>query len=230
MSNSSPLNIPFWNLKTSDSERARKHRIEEGKPGSACPKGYAVTNTEFSEQPICIASRLYQKLKLASLSRNGYSKDQLEVLTDDVLSKSCICHDLSGSIKLKNEIEEDAVPAVCCGPNIAYYSKVSTLEQMLDHIYGRGERLCSSNRPHMFIQEMRLYIDYLRRELERFTLKISTRKDSYFHEFRQSLLDGLDYYHSRAEKLVREDLTRFTDDLKALYHQLESLEVAPAVS
>ena len=230
LSKASPLSIPFWNLKGSDSEKERQRLIEQGTPGSNCPKGYAVTNTEFSEQPICIASRLYQKLKLASLSKNGYSEPQMEMLRDDVLSKACVCHDLSGSIKLKNGIERDALPAICSGPNIAYFSKVSTLEQMVDHIYGRGERLCRMDRPHVFIQEMRLYVEYLKRELERFALELSSRKDSYFHEFKQNLLEGLDYYHSRAEKIVREDLGRFLDDLKALYNAVESLEVSPAVS
>ncbi|MBW7997132.1 MAG: hypothetical protein FVQ81_11300 [Candidatus Glassbacteria bacterium] len=230
LSKSSPLGIPFWNLRTSDSEAARLQRIAEDKPGSACPKGYAVTNTEFTDLPICIASRTYQKAKLKSIHSNDATSEQLPVMLDDVLSKSCICHDLSGSIKLKNGIESDATPAICCGPNIAYFSKVTTLEKMLDHIYGRGEQLFSPGRPHMFVQELRLYVDYLRKELERFALNLSSQPKSYFAEFKSNLLEALEYYQSRAEKLVKTDLGPFLDDLKAICHSIEQLKLEPVTS
>lgn len=230
LSDSSPLGIPFWNLRTSDSENLRKKRVDEGKPGSSCPKGYAVTNTEFTDLPICTASRLYQRTKLKSLSENGYNPRQLEVLSEELLAKTCICHDLSGSIKIKKGIEKDAAPAVCCGPNIAYFSNIATLEEMISHIYGYGEQLCKSGRPHMFVQEMTLYIEYLRKELELFGLGLSRHKQEYLKEFKSNLAEGLEYYHKRAEKLVREELGPFLDDLKMLCSSLDQLEPEPISS
>ncbi len=227
LSDSSPLGIPFWNLRTSDSEILRKKRVGEGKPGSSCPKGYAVTNTEFTDLPICTASRLYQQLKLKSLSENGYNAGQIKVLSEEVLAKSCICHDLSGSVKLKNGIEKDATPAICCGPNIAYFSKIATLEEMIAHIYGYGEQLCKSGRPHMFVQEMSLYIEYLKKELELFALGLSRHKQEYLKEFKSNLNEGLEYYRKRAEKLVRDELGPFLDDLKTLCSSLDQLEPKP---
>ena len=62
LSDSSPLGVPFWNLRSSASEEARRQRIEKGKPGSSCPKGRLAFNTEFTKTPTCRASHAYQKL------------------------------------------------------------------------------------------------------------------------------------------------------------------------
>jgi hypothetical protein len=57
LSNCSPLGIPFWALRNTASEQTRIKRAEEGKPGSPCPKGYLVSNTDYTEVPICRAAR-----------------------------------------------------------------------------------------------------------------------------------------------------------------------------
>ena len=77
LSDSSPFGLPFWNLRTSASEKARRRRIAEGRPGSPCVKGYVkLFNTEFTETPICTASREYQKLKLEQLERQDIPEAQ----------------------------------------------------------------------------------------------------------------------------------------------------------
>ena len=40
LSDSSPFGMPYWNLRNSASEDARRRRIDEGHPGSPCRKGY----------------------------------------------------------------------------------------------------------------------------------------------------------------------------------------------
>ncbi|MEA1996172.1 MAG: hypothetical protein U9N45_00970 [Gemmatimonadota bacterium] len=227
ISNSSPLGIPFWNLRNSDSENARRRRISEGHPGSPCPKGYLVSNTEFSEVPVCVASRTYQKSKLKSLEENGYTQEQLAAVSADVLAKSCICNDLSGSVKVKNGIELKATPALCCGQDIVNFSKIATLEEMVDHIYGRGNLLTHPDRPHMFIQEMRLYIDYLREEIHKFSLRLSFHKRKYFADFKKNLFDGLEYYQRLTEMFDKEERNRFLDDLKSIYNAVETLDLDP---
>ena len=230
LSDSSPLGIPFWNLRNSESENVRRRRIREGCPGSSCRKGFSAFNTEFTDIAICPASRAYQKIKLKSLSGNGHTPEQLSFISASVLSKSCICHDLSGSVKIKNSIELDATPALCCGPNIVNFSKIVTLEEMVDHIYGRGTKLTPPDRPHMFIREMVLYIEYLRGEIEKFSLKLSTRKKEYFAEFRKNLLDGFDYYQRLAEVFTKEECNRFRDELKSIYDAVEALDLDPILS
>ena len=230
LSDSSPLGPPFWNLRNSDSENARRRRISEGSPGSSCPKGFSVTNTEFSEMPICIASRTYQRLKLKSLDKAGYTSEQLALVSAGVLSKSCICHDLSGGIKVKYGIESSATPAMCCGPNIVNFSRVSTLREMVDHIYGRGPSLTRPGRPHMFLLETILYIDYLRAELEKFDLKLSTRNQEYFADFKRNLLEGIDYYQSLAERFFDEEWNRFRDELDSIRDTVEALAFEPTAA
>ncbi|MCZ0211664.1 hypothetical protein OZK63_40605, partial [Streptomyces sp. UMAF16] len=55
---------------------------------------------------------------------------------------------------------------ICPGPNIAHFSKIVSLQNMVDHIYGRTNILANNNRPHVFIAELHLYIAYLKEQLE----------------------------------------------------------------
>jgi hypothetical protein len=221
LSDSSPLGVPYWNLRTCASEERRRQRIVEGKPGSLCPKGFAALNTEFTEIPICPASRVYIKRKLQHLQGDGLSREQLSYVKDSVLDKSCICHDLGGGTTLKYEIDPSATPAICCGPNVVNFKRTATMQEMVSHIYGRLSLIADSERPNMFVKELRLYIDYLHEEIKKFSLKLSVRTPAYFSKFRGNLLDGIQYYHRLASHFVEEQRMRFLEDLKALQHELE---------
>ncbi len=216
LSNSSPLGIPFWNLRTSASEEARRCRIRQGKPGSSCPKGFVASNTEFTGRPICVASRAYQKRKLQHLPAQGFPAQQLALVRENVLAKSCICHDLAGSATLKNRIDPNATSAVCCGPGIVDFSRIATLKEMVDHIYGRLSLLTNPDRPHMFIRELNLYVDYLRDEIDKFSAGILSSAPKYFQEFKENLLKGIEYYQGLADQFVEEQQQRFLNDLKML--------------
>ena len=228
LSGSSPLGVPFWNLRTSGSEIKRRQRIEEGRPGSSCPRGYLATSTEVTEVPVCTASRLYQKKKLESIEDGDYSAEQKEQLIQSTLEKSCICHDLSGSIKLQRGIELDVDPAVCCGPNIAYFSHVVSLEDMLGHIYGRRKSLCAPERPHVFIQELSIYLAYLQNELEMSSFSLSKHIPDYFNEFIANLRSGIEYYRGLAQTLSRHNPGSFLSELARLSSNLDRLELVPA--
>jgi hypothetical protein len=224
LSNASPLNIPFWNLKTSASEEARKRHITEGRPGSACPKGHgAIFDTEFTQIPECIAARRYVKEKLESLNKAGLTQEEHEMRKEEVLAKSCICHDLSGGATLKLGIDKNATPCICCGPGIVNFSRIASLEEMVGHIYGRLSLLANSERPHMFIKEMSLNIEYLRNEIEKFKLELTTNGASYFQEFKENLLKGIDYYRRTAEEFMESRRAKFLEDLKIQREALEQL-------
>lgn len=229
LSDSSPLGIPFWNLRTSASEEKRRRRIRESKPGSSCPKGYAMLIKEFTKIPICRASRAYQKLKLQHLPMEGLSEKLRSLMKESILAKSCLCHDLAGCATLKNNIDPDAKPAVCSGPNILNFSKIATLEEMVGHIYGRLSLLTNHNRPHMFISELGLYVDYFRKEYEKLSLGLLTNTPKYFREFKENLLDGIEYYRRIAEQLVEGQRENFLSDLKALRHEFEIIFSATPV-
>lgn len=222
LSDSSPFGVPFWNLRDSTSEEARCRRIVDDKPGAPCPKGYLRGNTEFTEVPICIASRAYQKRRLVHLSKEELTEDQLAVVTEQVLAKSCICHDLAGGATVKYGIDPNAEAAICPGPNIDSFSKISTLKEMIGHIYGRVSLLTNSDCPHMLIREIRIYTEYLRKEMERFAMGLlPSTPAAYFSEFKENLLRGIEYYRDLAEEFVAEERSQFLDELKTLREAIE---------
>ncbi len=231
LSDSSPFGVPFWNLRDSASERARRARIQAGHPGSACPKGFiCISNTEFTEEPICTASRAYQRPKLAGLEQEGLTPEQLEDTRQSVLAKSCICHDLAGGATRKLGIDAQATPAICCGPNIINFSKLATLEEMVGHIYGRLSLLTNSQRPHMFIRELMLYIEYVGKELDRCSQGIEKRAGKYFSQFRENLMSGIEHYREVAERLAGQQKTDFLAALQSLQEVIKRmpLELSPA--
>jgi len=227
LSDCSPLNIPFWNLQNSDSEKGRKARIADGKPGSKCPQALLVSNTEFTDRPICLASRKYQKAKLEAIPDEGYTEEQLERVREDVVAKSCICYELGGTVTRVTGIDPKSTPSICCGPNIVNFSKVVSLEEMVDHIYGRASLPIPADRPHMFTREIMLYIDFLHKEMEKFSLNLSTRKEKYFREFKQNLLEGIEYYRSQFSKNIDVSQNGFLEELKSHFEAVEAMDVDP---
>ena len=223
LSDASPLGIPYWNLRTSASEETRRQHIREGKPGSPCVKGAAKLNTEFTDIPICPSSRVYVKRKLEHLPEEGLSAEQLAAAKESVLRKSCICHDLGGATALKYDIDPAATPSICCGPSILDFTKISTLEEMVAHIYGRLSLIANNERPHMFIKELMLYIDHLREETKNFSLKLSFRTPAYFSKFKKNLLEGIEYYHSLAGQFIEDQRAQFLKDLKVLQDEIERI-------
>ncbi|MBT3192002.1 MAG: hypothetical protein HN341_05555 [Verrucomicrobia bacterium] len=225
LSDGSPMGIPFWNLKTSSSETARRDRIAAENPGSGCPKGYLRLSDEFPGEPLCRASRQYQAQKLEAIEQEDLSQEAKAILMEDTLAKACICHDLGGGATLKHGIVSKAYTAICPSSNIVQFSRLASLEEMLGHIYGRISLLAESERPHMFIRELGLYVDYLRKELDHFSLGIRSRKLSYYAEFKDNLLHGIQYYQDQFRCFVSEHQDCFTRDLLVLKEQLEGLRI-----
>lgn len=218
LSDSSPFGLPFWNLRNSASEEARRRRIAEKQPGSPCSKGYVrLFNTEFTPRPICTASREYQELKLRQLAEADLPEEQRKALCQSVLAKSCICHDLAGGATLKHGIDPAATPAVCCGPNIVNFSHAATLEEMVGHIYGRHSLLDDTKRPHMLLRELALYIAYLRDEQARQRLGLTASSPAYWAEYQKNLLGGIEHYRCLAEQFPAQMRTSFLDELGRLH-------------
>jgi len=226
LSECSPLNIPYWDLRTSASEEARVRRIGEGRPGSPCPKEYLALDRALTEVPICVASRGYVKRKLKMLAEEGAPEEEIAPLIERVLGKSCVCHDLAGCVTLKHGIDPKATPAACPGLGIADFSKVAALEEMISHIYGGPPLPMSSDRPHMFIRELTINVEFLRAEIERARLGLLSRAPDYFNGFRTGLLDGIEYYRELSVEFSAEERDGFLKDLDALHQAVESIPVA----
>jgi hypothetical protein len=231
LSDSSPLGVPFWTLKTSTSECEKERRIAAGQPGSGCPKGYLKFTDELTRKPVCRASRQYQSLKLAALQRDQeLPVAARDLLKEQVLAKACICHELGGGALLKHGIRKSAYSAICPSLSILHFKAVHSLEEMVGHIYGRWSLIKDQLRPHMFIREISIYIDYLHRELDRMTVLGDSRKPGYYAEFKANLLRGIEYYQQTFHEYVTEQQDRFAHELEQLRGQLEQLVVDAFVS
>ncbi len=226
LSQSSPLGVPFWSLATSASEEARRRRIVEGRPGSPCPKRYAALNTEFGPIPVCPSSREYARRKLASLEQEALGDEQRQEARQAVLAKACLCHDLAGGATLNYGLDPQATTSVCPGPGILSFKRVASLEEMVGHIYGRLNLIANARRPHMFLQELKLYVDQLGRDLRKISDDMARRPQGQLETFRENLLEGIDYYRDLARQFIGEQRARFLEELKALQQEVENLPLA----
>ena len=197
LSQASPLGIPFNNFRKSSSEKQRLERIAKGRPGSPCNLEYLATNTEFTEKPICTASRKYQHLKLKQIDGMGLTPEAHQKEVEAITEKVCLCTGLGTSalqihdVKPKHHLNSIAI---CPGPNLAYFSGTYSLKEMVDHIYGRINILNTQDRPNLFVKELSLYVDYLKAELDKSLTQINAKQERYLKTFQQNLLAGIAYY------------------------------------
>jgi len=231
LSYASPLGVPFNNFRKSSGEKERLKGIEDGRPGSACYNKYLSFNTEFTEKPICIASREYQKLKIQQLTDAQPHPDVLTEQIANVTVKECICQGLGTAAYMKHDIPTPhklTAISICPGPNLAYFSGVFSLTEMIDHIYGRISILNDLHRPNMFINELKLYVEYLEREISKSVSVVTARQQKYLNTFKENLLSGIDYYKGLAVSMIREtELYRhqFDEALKTWEEYLHNLHV-----
>lgn len=231
LSDASPLGIPFWSLKESSSERQRRERVAKGKPGSPCPHSYLTFNTEFGAQPLCVASREYQEKKLAQLEIAPLSDEGKAEAAREVKAKACICYELGNSALLLMNPENPArlKVAVCPGPNLAWFSRECTLEEMVGHIYGRCNVMSEkarTERPHVFLAELALNVKNLARDLRRSQLGLAPKVHKYFEEYAENLRQGMNYYSERARELFGEKRDKLEQALRHWEEQIQ-MTLAP---
>jgi hypothetical protein len=200
LSHNSPLGVRFHYLKGTSSYNEKLSRINNGKPGSPCTEKHLAFNTEFTKEPICTASSRYQKLKIAQLQSLNLPEEDYKKQLTQVLDKECLCIGLSNSAAINYNntfVKKLNAVTICPGPNIVNFSTIVSLQTMVDHIYGRKDILSNKDRPHMFIAELNLYIDYLKEMLTADIQIDQFEKNKKKHiSFYQNLRNGLAYYSS----------------------------------
>ena len=75
----------------------------------------------------------------------------------------------------------------------------------------------------MFIKELNLYVEYIRKEVEQYTLELSNRTPKYFREFKENIKDGIEYYRTLVDDFVEEQRERFLTELDALSAELDTI-------
>lgn len=223
LSRSSPLGVPFWNLKTSASEIERRERIEEGKPGSPCPKGFLIFDTQYNDKGMCTASRGFQKRKLVEIEAATLSSVEREDQREAVLAKQCLCRNLAGGAEEADEQGVWVPTAVCCGPNVVYFNAVTTLREMVDHIYGRIHLPLSPDRPHMFLKELSLHVNRLREQAQRQHQGLVSATNESMTEARETLLAAVDHYKVMAARITGDRASDFVHRLERVREDLEAL-------
>jgi hypothetical protein len=227
LSRSSPLGIPFYTLRNSASEEKRRERISKGKPGSPCLSKYLTFNTEFGA-PLCTASSAYQTQKIADLEGQAMSDHDRHRAFEKITAKACICRDLGDGALLKYGIRDekkDQTPAICPGPNLAFFSRAYSLAEMVGHIYGRASVLAASvHRPHVLLNELKLYVEYLKDNIEEVAEP---------QQYKDNLLSGIEYYRTLASELDEETEAKkreFLKDLEHLFDEIQTIRVIPVTA
>ena len=225
LSDSSPLGVPFNNIRNSSKYLEKEKNTKNGNLGSPCPKKYLALNPHDDGKTICTASSKYQKIKYKELEiqklEGEINKEQFEIAFTKLTAKECLCNGLSTSVmhinNLDRKLEKEGV-SICPGPNLAYYSKTSTLQDMTNHIYGKKSVMQRTDRPNMFIKELGLYMSFLQDKLEDAMSSMDRKQERYFGKFIKNMESGISYYQS----LFKETKHVFQDKKTEILNQLES--------
>ena len=234
LSNISPLGITFNNLRGNTKDLEKEERIRNNKPGSPCTQHYLVSNTTYTKKPVCTASRKYQSLAIKALKEEMLGEDEYQKKYEKITEKSCICVGLSTSALIANELDTSLGGkgvSICPGPNLAYFSRIVSLREMIDHIYGRKNVISRTDRPNMFIKELEMYVSYLRQKISEFPVP-SEKQQHFVKTFQKNLEEGISYYNrlfSTIKTYINDHATEITNDLKRLELELSQLKL-PAKS
>jgi len=149
----------------------------------------------------------------------------LEQQRDDVLSKECLCIGLSNAAAISYEVpflKKLTAVTICPGPNIVNFSKVASLCDMTDHIYGRKDIMQQPYRPSMFVAELKLYIDFLKKEIKR-TVRPTARELKNWENFCDNLLAGIDHYLKSMPNYALLNCIQFETDLRRAQDEISHL-------
>ena len=185
LSNVSPLGVPFNNLRNSSKDVEKFNKIEEGKPGSPCPRKFLALSNEYGTEGVCTASRLFQKNKIDE-----------QGISDQITDKACLCMGLAATAVINYGVEtrESKGVSICPGPNMAYFDQELTLQDMSHHIYNGDEGVVRADRPNMFVNELGMYLTYLSEKIEEHKNDWGRKSGRYLNAFTANMNEGITYY------------------------------------
>lgn len=230
LSNNSPLGVRFNYLQGTSSHREKLAAMQTKNPGTACTEKHLAFNTEFTTEPICTASRKYQKLKLAAIAQQGLPPEVHRRQVDEVLAKECLCVGLSNAAAACHDLEmvkgRKAIN-ICPGPNIANFSQVASLQQMTDHIYGRSNLMTNPGRPHIFVKEIYMYIDFLKEQLVNDSRDgLLQKRSKYYLGYCENMRSGIAYCAGFASVMP----AGYAEALEAASLELDALNFQYAIN
>ena len=232
LSNMSPLGVPFNTIRGTSNDEIKDFNISNQKFGSSCPKKFLALSKEFTPKGTCTASKKYQDIKLNELETNklNFTDKQYEKNKKNITDKSCLCVGLANSAYLELEMpikgEKQGV-VVCPGPNLSFFDKEVSLSEMVRHIYGYENVLQDDRRPHLFINELKLYVDYFKNEIVEFSEEITKSQVKKWESFKGNLLKGIAYYEELFAETnhFKPKLDSIFSDLKSFKLKLEKIKI-----
>jgi len=203
MSEVSPLGVIFNNVRGTGMDLKKEAQNRLGKYGFPCTKKYLALMPVFSEEGTCTASKEYQHKKIQELKEQNLSEMEFEKELGKITDKACLCNGLTASTLMANGLDtkmEGTAVSICPGPNLAYFSSTYSLKKMVDHIYGRTNVMERTDRPNLFVKELKMYIDYLGGKIEETLKPFSDKQKKHFETFQENLNKGVDYYKELFQK------------------------------
>lgn len=225
LSRISPLGVPFNTIKGTSNEILKIQKEAKGRYGSSCPKKLLALSKEYAPKGTCTASRKYQDIKLTELyhQKGIISAEEFNKKKAEITDKACLCVGLVNSAYMEQGIEikgEKQGVVICPGPNIAFFDKEVSLSEMVKHIYGNTNILPDNNRPNMFINELKMYVDYLKKEIAESSQQITYSQTKKWNAFRKNMLEGVAYY----QQLFNAS-SFFKQGLETINHQLQEYKI-----
>ncbi|MDR6922620.1 MULTISPECIES: hypothetical protein [Chryseobacterium] len=225
-SNMSPLGVPFNTIRGTSNEAVKHQKEKAGRYGSSCPKKLLALSKEFSSEGICTASKKYQDIKLQELQteQETLSAEDFNKRKAQITDKACLCVGLVNSAYMEQNIRikgEKQGVVICPGPNLAFFDKEVSLSEMVQHIYGNANILPDKQRPNMFINELKMYVAYLKKEIENSSVTMTNAQTKKWNAFKKNMLEGIEYYSDLFKKTSFFKNTLDTINLQLQQHKLE---------
>lgn len=222
LSHISPLGIPFNTLRGTTNEMFKQKRIQDSKAGSSCPKKFLALNKDADGNAICTASKKYQDSKLQELEdkKDTVTAENYAKAKDSITEKSCLCVGLANASYLENDIKikgQAQGVVICPGPNMAYFDQEVSLAKMVQHIYGNASVLRVTDRPNLFVKELKMYMDYFKNEIKEAASEITSPQIKKLQAFKNNMLDGIAYYEN-----LFSDAHYFENGVKEIKKQLDN--------
>jgi hypothetical protein len=193
----SPLGVPFNNVRNNTKDLEKEAKAKTGHPGAACTKRFLVSSKEYSEKAMCTSSVQYQRLKIDELKAKGVDQAEYDKQYAKIIDKVCLCLGLAATTIMVNDLPAEYGTrgvSICPGPNLAYFSHEMTLKEMIDHIYGRKNVIERTDRPNLFVKELSVYFDYLKKQIDDEVKPLADSTIKKYNNFKKNLLEGIEYY------------------------------------
>ncbi len=224
LSEISPLGVSFNTVKNTSNQLLRDMRIAKERPGSSCPKKFLALHSLNGDDQVCTASRKFQEAQIEQLKEQDLSIAAFEKQKKAITEKSCLCVGLANAAYFENDMpvkgEKQGV-TICPGPNLAYFDRKVSLQEMLMHINGKANVLSQKARPHMFIKELTLYLEAFTKLVAEGQENPSVQTNKKIKRFTANLLSGIEYY----EGLFAE-VTEFKNQQFAITNSLHEIKAA----